>query len=643
LPSIVLDPQRQSELGEAVDGLILLREVLGNASGDFGQTSTGGPTLDQKSPPPIAAPSVFRGFEYLRTLGAGSGGWVFLARDLSLPRRVAIKSPRKHDPAEGSHARPLPGSREAAAIAQLDHPGIVPIHLFDSQADPPRIVMGYCDGGSLAQWLKAHPGPHDPRFAVRVLLDLCDAVGHAHSRHIIHRDLKPGNILLSSLSGTLDVDSRETPPGTLLQRWRLKVADFGLAQRLDDLPNQDIVGTLPYMAPEQLDPQLGRADVTSDIWSLGAILFELLTGTRPHAGDTIAALQADIARHPAPSPRARNRRQAGRPIPATLDEITVRCLCVDKSERYPSVDELQTELRCFLDDRPRPDARLSDRVLHFLRQRSPRMAVASSLVTLLLLVGLRSFVNTSAPTDGKRTPPAPNPAAAISKPSSLIEQEFQQQFGRPFVHRKFPHHSPDKLGRLLMLDNLGIEDLAGRTVGALQLNSAGVCLAEFTENPGDNFEFSIALHQDQWRGNCGIFLGFQEVDPNSDPGGPRAQFLRLREETRGGTLTPLLQRLAARLPPDIEDLSVFRDEAPLDEVWIPSFGPEGAPQRMKVVVRQGRLVSISWNDREYPELVKPERDDWYESHGFPLRGPLGVWSEQSTIFYEPRFRVLAAE
>jgi hypothetical protein len=133
------------------------------------------------------------------------------------------------------------------------------------------------------------------------------------------------------------------------------------------------------------------------------------------------------------------------------------------------------------------------------------------------------------------------------------------------------------------------------------------------------------------------------VDPNSDPGGPRAQFLRLREETRGGTLTPLLQRLAARLPPDIEDLSVFRDEAPLDEVWIPSFGPEGAPQRMKVVVRQGRLVSISWNDREYPELVKPERDDWYESHGFPLRGPLGVWSEQSTIFYEPRFRVLAAE
>lgn len=646
VPSVVLDPEWQSALGEAVDGLILLREVLGNASNSRGRTSVGGPTLEQNRSGAPPTPSVFRGFEYLRTLGAGSGGWVFLARDLSLPRRVAIKAPRKSERGHVSHGLPLPGAQEAAAIATLDHPGIVPIHLFDSEADPPRIVMGYCDGGSLAQWLKAHPGPHDPRFAVRLLLDLCDAVGHAHGRHIIHRDLKPGNILLSSLSGTLDVDARETSPGSLLQRWRLKVADFGLAQRLDEFPNQAIVGTLPYMAPEQLDPSLGRADVTSDIWSLGAILFELLTGTRPHAGETIAALQAEIARQPAPSPRARNRERNGPPIPARLDEITSRCLCPQKSGRYTSVEELQNTLRCFLEDRPQPDAPFLDRLLCILRQRGPQMAAVSSLATLLLLVGLRSVFNAASPTSAEPTPLAsleravPTPPA---KPLSAVEREFEQQFGRSFVHRKFPHHAPEKLGRLLVLDDLSIEDLPGRTVGALQLNSAGVCLAELTDDPGDDFEFSIAVHQDQWKGNCGIYWGFQKADDEPGTRETRAQFLRFREETRGGRITPLLQRLPAFLPATIEDLSVYRDRAPLDEAWIPAMGPQQSPQRLKIVVRKGRLTAVTWNEQEYPELAQPERHDWYTSNGFPMRGPLGLWSQESTVFYEPRFRRLTAE
>jgi len=637
LSAIVLDAQLQSELAEAVDGLILLREVLGKDSFASQPTSVGGPTLAGPAPPLTVPPNVFRGFEYLRTLGAGSGGWVFLARDLSLPRRVAIKSPRKPSSSDRSA---LPGAREAAAIAQLDHPGIVPIHLFDPEADPPRIVMGYCDGGSLAEWLKAHPGPHHPRFAAQVVHDLCDAVGHAHSRNIIHRDLKPGNILLSSMSGTLDNNSRETPPAVLLQRWRLKVADFGLAQQLDDLPNHDIVGTLPYMAPEQLDPRLGRADVTCDIWSLGAILFELLTGTRPHAGTTIAEVQADIAQHPSPSPQVRNRERGQSPIPDRLDLITRRCLCADKSGRYPSVASLQAELQAFLTGRPSPEAAWLERSWFAVRQPGSQLAVASSLASVLLMAGLWSLSKNPEPEEtpnrlANLAPPQVKEPAPLLK--SAIQREFESQFGRPFVHLTFPHYSPSKLGMLLPIEQLRIEDLANRSVPALQLQSQSVCLAELTDDPGDDFEFSIAIHQDRWEGECGIFLGFHMVD-ESGTEIPRAQVLRLCREYRGGQRTALLQRAPTRMPPEIDNLGIDKEGLPIDEVWIPELGSEGFPQRLKIVVREGRVASISWNNQDYPELIGDPLDEWFESRDYGLRGSLGLWSLLSTSFYEPRFQ-----
>lgn len=639
LSALVLDAQLQNELSEAVDGLILLREVLGKGSFTSGSTSVGGPTLAVPAPPPTAPPNVFRGFEYLRTLGAGSGGWVFLARDLSLPRRVAIKSPRKPSNSDRSA---LPGAREAAAIAQLDHPGIVPIHLFDPEADPPRIVMGYCDGGSLAQWLKAHPGPHNPKFAVQVVHDLCDAVGHAHSRNIIHRDLKPGNILLSSMSGTLDDDSRGAPPAVLLQRWRLKVADFGLAQQLDDLPNQDIVGTLPYMAPEQLDPRLGRADVTSDIWSLGAILFELLTGTRPHAGTTIAEVQADIAQHPSPSPQVRNRERGQSPIPDRLDLITRRCLCADKSGRYASVASFQAELKAFLTGRPSPEAAWLERSWFAVRQPGSQLAVASSLASVLLMSGLWGLSKDPGPDETPdRLANLPSPQANAPAPplKSAIQREFESQFGRSYVHRTFPHYSPSKLGMLLPIEQLRIEDLANRSVPALQLQSQSVCLAELTDDPGNDFEFSIAIHQDRWEGECGIFLGFHMVD-ESGTEIPRAQVLRLCREYRGGQRTPLLQRAPTRMPPEIDNLGIDKEGLPIDEVWIPELGPEGSPQRLTIVVRAGRVASISWNHQEYPELIGAPLDEWFESRDYGLRGSLGLWSQLSTIFYDPRFERL---
>ena len=650
-----LSPQDEAVVADAIDGLILLREVLGNVPSSTHQSGERQDTIGPKPEPPVAAPNVFRGFEYLRTLGAGSGGWVFLARDLSLPRRVAIKTPRSDRQLSGagpSGWMHRPGTREAEAIARLDHPGIVPIHLFDHDADPPRIVMGYCDGGSLSQWLRSHPGPHSPELSAQLLNNLCDAVEHAHSRDVIHRDLKPGNILLASMSGTRDADARDTPPEALLQRWRLKVADFGLAQHAHDTTTRDIVGTLPYMAPEQLDPDLGRADARSDIWSLGVILFELLTGTRPHPGDTVADVLAHIRQVGVVSPQATNRQRRARPVPGPLSVIVERCLSPEPSRRYATVGELQSDLQCFLDHRPTSLASVIERVGYQLRQ--PRVLIAGlSLIGAgLLWSSLRtpssstlpqSFLS-AGPGDTGAAPPETKSADPIPSDLLDIEKEILEQFGHSVIHRTFPNYDPSHLGRVQLLDGVLIPDLPeGTSTGVIQLNSLGYCLAELNPDPGPDFEFSVAIHQDNWKGACGLYLGYHMAINLQGQQVPRAQLYRLRIEGRGSLLTPLLQRLPAAFESLTDDVLVEKGYVPVDEIWIPQLSSSGSPQRLKVVVRKGRVTEVWWNDEQYPDLATPEIDEWFENNHFPVAGAIGVFSQGSTTFYQPRFRKLPSE
>ena len=647
-----LSPDQQSAFAEAIDGLILLREVLGNAPSSTADSRAGRETIGPKPELPATAPNVFRGFEYLRTLGAGSGGWVFLARDLSLPRRVAIKTPRSDR--QLSAAVPgawiRPGTREAEAVARLDHPGIVPIHLFDHEADPPRIVMGYCDGGSLAQWLKSHPGPHCPRLSAQLVLDLCDAVGHAHSRDVIHRDLKPGNILLASRQGTRDADAGNTPPEALLQRWRLKVADFGLAQHAHDITTRDIVGTLPYMAPEQLDPDLGRADARSDIWSLGVILFELLTGTRPYPGDTIRDVLANIRKVGAASPRAFNRERRASSVPSRLSAIVTRCLAPETAARYQSIGELQDDLRRFLENLPTSQSSWLERVGHQLVQPRSLLTGIGLIGAGLLWWSLRSPAPAFQPLVGAHgsgqsanaAGDSTDPVQETALPQLDVEREILEQFGQPVIHRTFPNFEPSHLGRVQLADNVSLPDLpVGTEVGVIQLNSLGYCLAEFSPDPGEDFEFSVAIHQDNWEGACGLYLGYHMADNVYGQRVPRAQVFRLRIEGRGSLLTPLLQRLPADFQYDTDDLLIEKGLVPIDEVWIPKLETTGSPQRLKVVVKQGRVTEVWWNDEQYTDLATPEIDEWFETNKFPVAGALGVFSQGNTTFYQPRFRKLA--
>jgi WD40 repeat protein len=275
--------------------------------------------------------------ELLEEVGRGAMGVVYKARDLNLGRLVALKMLRT-----GAHCGAGPGldqfRGEAEAVARLQHPNIVQIHEIFPAAGRAFISLEFVDGGSLKQAMAE--GPKDPPQAASLIEVVARAIAYAHRRGIVHHDLKPANVLLA-------VDG--VP----------KVVDFGLAEqrardrdrRGDDpcLParRMAITGTPAYMAPEQLAAVNVGDGLPADIYALGAILYELLTGRTPLGADPcIAILERGAAPEPAPPSRIRPR------IPRDLDAICLKCLKTDPARRYADAGALADDLRRFLAGEP---------------------------------------------------------------------------------------------------------------------------------------------------------------------------------------------------------------------------------------------------------------------------------------------------
>ncbi len=285
----------------------------------------------QKSYSDLAGATI-GGFEVREVIGTGGAGVVFRAHDPKLNRDVALKVVRTSaaSPAELARFR-----FEAAVVAALDHPNIVPVLSFDGDGAVPYLVMPLMTGGSLDAWLKGL-GPDrclEPKKAAEIVRDIARGVHHAHQRGLIHRDLKPGNILLD----------RDRVP---------HVADFGLARQLDvkESASGNIAGTFAYMAPEQ-----ARGDkvltVAVDVHALGAILFELLTGRTPFGAGGASVLQRVIA-DPAPPVR-----QFRPDVSKDLEAVCLKCLSKDPEYRYPSAQSLADDLTKFLPGEPLDDRR----------------------------------------------------------------------------------------------------------------------------------------------------------------------------------------------------------------------------------------------------------------------------------------------
>jgi tRNA A-37 threonylcarbamoyl transferase component Bud32 len=268
------------------------------------------------------------GFQMVRELGRGGMGVVYLARQVRLKRDVVVKMIR-----DGSLARPEQLARfrtEAEAIAHLKHPHIVQIYEVGEVASGPYLVLEWVEGGSLADQLAGKPQP--AAQTARLVETLARASHHAHQRGIVHRDLKPANVLLTC---------EGTP----------RITDFGLAKRFEGGPSATdsglALGTVNYMPPEQACPKTEAIGPAADVYALGAILYEMLSGRPPFLGGSyLETILQVVTEEPVPPRRLQPK------VPRDLETICLKCLEKKPAQRYPSAAALADDLARFLAGHP---------------------------------------------------------------------------------------------------------------------------------------------------------------------------------------------------------------------------------------------------------------------------------------------------
>jgi tetratricopeptide (TPR) repeat protein/predicted Ser/Thr protein kinase len=326
-------------------------------------------------------------YRILRPLGAGGMGEVFLAEDERLGRMVALKFLPRADSADPERRERL--RREARALASLSHPGIAGIYALEEHQDRLFLVMEYIEGETLAQRLSRRPLPV-PELIDRARV-LAEALAHAHGRGVIHRDVKPSNILI-------------TPEGAT------KLADFGLALHEGDTrltAEGSTAGTAEHMSPEQTH---GTAlDARSDIFSLGVVLYEALTGTRPFSRPTLeATFHAIRAEDPEPATSLRSG------IPLELERIVMKCLRKDPGARYQHAEDLAADLRAL------GSATTTAATIPTGVPRKRRRSLLLVVPALLLVIALAYLLN------GLRPGASKNEAAAAQRSIAVLAFQNMQ-------------------------------------------------------------------------------------------------------------------------------------------------------------------------------------------------------------------------
>jgi hypothetical protein len=310
-------PQLAGELQAYFDNLDFLDQAIGPASARS-------PRSEEN---PTEPPRSFGEYELLEKIAEGGMGVVWKACHLRLHRLVALKMIRAGEFASSGELRRF--QLEAENAAQLEHPHIVPLYEVGEYRGQPYFTMKLIEGGSLAQRLSRLA--KDYRTTARLLATVARAVHYAHQRGILHRDLKPGNILL---------DAQGEP----------HVTDFGLAKRLEGsahVTQSGAVGTAGYIAPEQATGQRKRLTTAADVYGLGAILYELLTGQRPFRADTpMETLLLTLEQEP-PRPRTLQPQ-----IDSDLETICLKCLHKEPERRYASAEALAEDLERWLKGEP---------------------------------------------------------------------------------------------------------------------------------------------------------------------------------------------------------------------------------------------------------------------------------------------------
>jgi WD40 repeat protein/predicted Ser/Thr protein kinase/tetratricopeptide (TPR) repeat protein len=363
------------------------------------------PTVSTNAPPPVSESAgaaveitAVPGYEVLGELGRGGMGVVYRARQTGLNRVVALKMILAGEHADAEQVARF--KAEAEAVARLQHPNIVQVYEVGEHQGRPYFSMEYVEGGSLDRKLGGTPQP--AREAAQLVETLAQAMHAAHQAGIVHRDLKPANVLLQKNLTQRRQDAKqeeereeeENLPGSSsalcalapLREVLPKITDFGLAKRLDDQAGRTqsgaILGTPSYMAPEQAAGQGKGVGPAADVYALGAILYECLTGRPPFKAATpLDTLLQVLSEDPVPPARLQPK------VPRDLDVLCLKCLAKTPAKRYASAAALAGDLRRFLDGRPilaRPAGRI-ERAAKWARRRP---LAATFLATAALVAGL---------------------------------------------------------------------------------------------------------------------------------------------------------------------------------------------------------------------------------------------------------------
>jgi serine/threonine-protein kinase len=332
-------------------------------------------------------------------IGQGGIGRVFLATEKNLEREVAIKEllpPKEEKQKKRKLARFL---REARISGKLEHPGIVPVYELGFKPDgTPFYVMKYVKGDTLDKIIKEceFDSPESSFRRRMSFLDnfiaVCDAIGYAHSKKIIHRDLKPGNIIIGEFGETVILDwglakkiGEKTENSAEEPAQEQEISESDAFRTIEGAK----MGTPAYMPPEQIDPRFGEMDERSDVYSLGVILFILLTGQKPYAGDAKTVMEKITSGAPSPSPLSR-----GSYIPHELAAICAKAMSKDKTVRFANAHEMAAELRAYRDGRLVSIYAYSKREL-FARfiARNRTAIIGAAAVVLSIIIGAVFSVN----------------------------------------------------------------------------------------------------------------------------------------------------------------------------------------------------------------------------------------------------------
>jgi len=385
-------PELAPELGRRIQAVQHLNSLACPDTG-LASTAPGEPAAEGAKDSGGSLPSV-PGYEVVGELGRGGMGVVYRAVHRVLKRTVALKMILV-----GSTAGPTQLERfriEAEAAARLQHPNIVQIYDVGQLQGRPFFALELMEGGTLGKWLK--DGPADPGEAAGLVATLARAMYYAHQRGVVHRDLKPANILLACRGDHLPGENQSLPgdqqpgqPCPRLAELVVKVSDFGLAKLLVESEaglthTGSVLGTPSYMAPEQAAGRTREVGPPADIYALGAILYELLTGRPPFRGETVLETARQVI-HEEPVPPTRLQAK----VPRDLETVCLKCLQKDQRQRYPTALDLAEDLERFrggrhIRARPVPPW---ERLLKWVRRRPAAAAlVAVSSLALLGLVGI---------------------------------------------------------------------------------------------------------------------------------------------------------------------------------------------------------------------------------------------------------------